>query len=193
MNQLFLVVILSFCSLAHGRSAFFDTFPILQAEHPTLRMLAQEVELNEIDSPRFKSFIKDMFTTMKRNSGVGLAAPQINFSKKIFVMGGFLTGVKKRVMINPEVEFIGEPDKISREACLSAHEHGPQRVPRYSKVYVSYYDENGQFFEQEFSGYTAIVIQHEYDHLLGKLVIDYDESLYPWIEADNYVEIPYPL
>lgn len=128
--------------------------------------------------PELEKLIEDMFETMYRASGVGLAAPQVNLPISVLVIDadpfkenypegeGF-----KRAMINPEVLEIGGEPWAFEEGCLSLpgiHEN----VTRPANVKVRYYDEKFVQHEEELSGICARVFQHEYDHLQGKVFVD---------------------
>ncbi|MBQ0113971.1 MAG: peptide deformylase [Bacteroidales bacterium] len=138
------------------------------------------VPTKDIDNtyPELEKLIEDMFETMYRASGVGLAAPQVNLPISVLVIDadpfkenypegeGF-----KRAMINPEVLEIGGEPWAFEEGCLSLpgiHEN----VTRPANVKVRYYDEKFVQHEEELSGICARVFQHEYDHLQGKVFVD---------------------
>lgn len=111
----------------------------------------------------------DMFDAMRRGHGIGLAAPQVGISKRLFVVD--IEGDKKRVFINPEI-LMTSPDLVDyEEGCLSfpGLYFGVQRS---SVVSVQAFDEKGKAFTLEADGLLARVILHEYDHLEGKLFID---------------------
>lgn len=124
--------------------------------------------------------IEDMFETMHASDGVGLAAPQIGKSLRIFVIDTTamaesgkdpeLEGFRK-VFINPYIlEEWGDP-WVFEEGCLSLP-NIREEVTRPSHVRIEYYDENWNLKEEEYEGIRARVIQHEYDHLDGKLFVD---------------------
>ena len=154
--------------------------PVVAYGHPVLKHVAEDIEEN---SPEIQQLIADMFETMYYTEGVGLAAPQINKSIRLFVMDSDPfkdkypegAGVKK-VFINPEIiELSGEPWTF-REGCLSLPDMG-EDVERPSKVKIYYMDENFVEHEEEFDGIVARVIQHEYDHLEGKCYVDRISSM----------------
>ena len=149
--------------------------PVVAYGHPVLKRVAEDIEEN---TPEIQQLIADMFETMYHSEGVGLAAPQVNKSIRLFVIDcdpfkekypdG--AGVKK-VFINAEIiELSGEP-WIFKEGCLSLPEMG-EDVERPSTVKINYLDENFVEHEDTFSGIVARVIQHEYDHLEGKVYVD---------------------
>ena len=138
-------------------------------------LLRKESEDIEPDYPNLEELILDMFDSMKVSNGVGLAAPQIGFSIKLFVIDS--TEVKDikvgmhKVFINPEILEYSGKRYSHEEGCLSIpniHED----VIREDKIRIWYQDENFNEFEEEYDGFNARIIQHEYDHLMGKLFID---------------------
>lgn len=142
--------------------------------HPTLRKVAKKVDPKEIVDPLFQQLIDDMFETMYAAPGVGLAAPQVNVSKRLFVMdvgeddehpdGG------EYVVINPKIE-LAEDEVEMTEGCLSVPGYVGE-IPRFSHVAVSGLDRNGHKIRLEGKGMFAQALQHEIDHLNGVLYID---------------------
>lgn len=142
-----------------------------------LRKVAPEIPE---DYEGLDQLIEDMFETMRASDGIGLAAPQVGKSLRIFVVD--TTPISddkdepelkdfKRVFINPYIlEEWGDPWSFE-EGCLSLP-NIREEVTRPSKVRIEYYDENWNLMEEEFDGIRARVIQHEYDHLEGKLFVD---------------------
>ncbi len=158
--------------------------PIVAYGDPVLKKEAQEIEK---DYPELKELIADMFETMYSASGVGLAAPQIGKSIRLFIVDGSpfaeddeeeedpkakgMEGFKK-VFINPIIEEeVGEEWGFN-EGCLSIPKIR-EEVFRKEKVTISYYDEHWDFHEDTFEGYAARIIQHEYDHIDGILFTDH--------------------
>lgn len=158
--------------------------PIVAYGHPVLRKVCDDITA---EYPELKKLIADMWESMYHTNGVGLAAPQINRPIRLFVVDtvqiveNFDEEDKaeypnekpiKRVFINAhKVEESGEPWAYN-EGCLSIPKVR-EDVMRHPKVKMRYMDENFQEHEEEFDGITARVIQHEYDHIEGKLFIDY--------------------
>lgn len=151
-------------------------YPIVIYGHPVLKRVAPDISKEEY--PHIKQIVNDMFDTMEVSHGVGLAAPQIGLSARIFVVNG--NPLKedypemenfRKVFINAHItEYWGE-EEIIEEGCLSIpgmHED----VSRKSNIRIEYLDEDWNFHTDVFSGYTARVIQHEYDHLDGILYVD---------------------
>ena len=151
-------------------------YPIIAYGNPVLRKQAPAIEPAEY--PHIKELVADMFETMYGARGVGLAAPQIGLSMRLFVIDATpfdddepeLKDFKK-VFINANIlEESGEEWSFN-EGCLSIPDIR-EDVSRKSVVRLSYYDENWKHHEQTFSGLAARVIQHEYDHIEGKLFTD---------------------
>jgi peptide deformylase len=150
-------------------------YPIVVYGSPILRMVAKDITP---EYPGLKQFIEDMFETMYKADGMGLAAPQIGKSIRIFVVDG--TSLEeddpamkdfKKAFINPKIlELNGDP-VLMNEGCLSLPKLR-EDVDRSNKVHIRYYDENFNFFDEVYEGLKARVIQHEYDHLEGVLFID---------------------
>lgn len=154
--------------------------PIVAYGHPVLKHVAEEIDS---DYPELKQFIEDLYETMYYSEGVGLAAPQVNKSIRVFVIDvnpladKFPEGKDiKKVFINPEIiELFGE-EWIFREGCLSLPSIS-EDVIRPSKVRIHYFDENFVEHEDVFDGIVARVIQHEYDHLDGIVYVDRISSM----------------
>ena len=161
--------------------------PILAYGSPVLKKLANDITPKY---PNLNELISNMWETMYAAKGVGLAAPQIGLSIRLFVidatpflddenMDDFeLNSIKnfKKVFINPKI--INENGSLweFNEGCLSIPEIR-EDVPRRSKIIIEYFDENFQFHRLELSGLAARVVQHEYDHIEGILFTDHISSL----------------
>ena len=153
--------------------------------HPVLRAKARTIEAAEIRSPAVQQLIDDMFETMSEYQGVGLAAPQIHESVRLFV-AGFPRDeedadedeqtVPQMALINPEISIVGRDLIEDWEGCLSIPDIRG-RVPRARQIVVRAYDRTGKRMEIKASGFTARVIQHETDHLDGVLFFDRMKSL----------------
>jgi peptide deformylase len=137
---------------------------LIKYGHPTLRKVAEPCDINEID----QKFIDQMLQTMQAESGAGLAAPQVNVSKRIVTA----TDLENTwVLINPKIIAFSESIITEPEGCLSLPDLQAV-VERYEKVVVQAYDRNGKFFELKASKLLSRAIQHEIDHLNGVLYID---------------------
>jgi peptide deformylase len=143
---------------------------IITDGHPTLRKVAKKVDPKEISDPLFQQLIDDMFETMYAAPGVGLAAPQVNVSKRMFVMDVQDDDHEPAVVINPKIE-LAEDEIEMTEGCLSVPGYVGE-IPRYRKVAVSGLDRDGQKIRLEGEGLFAQCLQHEIDHLNGVLYID---------------------
>jgi len=157
--------------------------PIIAYGDPILKVVAEEIPENSLE---LTQLIADMFETMYLAKGVGLAAPQIGKSIRLFIVDGApfadeegeepdpkAVGIEsfKKVFINPIIEEQSGEVWAFQEGCLSIPKIR-ENVHRKETVLVSYFDENWLFHEERFDGYAARIIQHEYDHLEGVLFID---------------------
>lgn len=151
--------------------------------HPVLRARAKAIDPASIGTPRIQQLIDDMFETMTEYQGVGLAAPQVHESLRLFVAGFAADGdedddrtrVPLMALINPEITPIGQEIVEEWEGCLSIPDIRG-RVPRARQISVRAYDRKGRRIELKASGFTARVIQHETDHLDGILFFDRMQS-----------------
>jgi peptide deformylase len=149
--------------------------PIIGYGHALLRRVAEPVTA---DYPELEKLIEDMYETMCAASGVGLAAPQVNRSIRLFVVDAGPFGETypeakdfKRTFINPKIlETRGDAWRFN-EGCLSVP-HINEDVLRPAEVKMEYQNENFEEKEEWFSGICARIIQHEYDHLEGKMFVD---------------------
>ncbi len=149
-------------------------YPVTVFGDPVLRKKAEPITEDFKD---LKGFIQNMFDTMYTSDGIGLAAPQVGQSVRIFVLDTTTdeedepAGIK-RAFINPEIiEKFGDEWSMN-EGCLSVPEIR-EDVLRPESVVLKYRDENMVEHEGTFNGFTARVIQHEYDHLEGIMFVDY--------------------
>lgn len=159
---------------------------ILQKEAEVLREISQDIPLNSIGSPKIQRIIKEMKEALaSQDDGVALAAPQIGYPMRIFVVSKKvfeLLGKTKKdpgeeipiddaVFINPILKKVSKEKKVVEEGCLSVRWlYG--KVKRGTKATVQAWDENGQKFERGGTGLLAQIFQHEVDHLNGVLFID---------------------
>ena len=149
--------------------------PIIAYGHPVLRKKADDITKGY---PNLDELIANMFETMYNAQGVGLAAPQVGLSIRLFVIDASPFADEdselenfKKVFINAHViDEEGEKWDFN-EGCLSIPDIR-EDVSRHQTLKLSYYDENWQHHEETFSGLAARVIQHEYDHIDGKLFTD---------------------
>lgn len=158
--------------------------PIIAYGDPVLKKEAEEIEKSY---PDLQQLISDMFETMYQAKGVGLAAPQIGKSIRLFIVDGSpfadeegeepdpkAKGIEhfKKVFINPIIEEESGPKWSFQEGCLSIPKIR-ENVLRNEKITLTYFDEKWNFHEEEYDGYAARIIQHEYDHIEGVLFTDH--------------------
>lgn len=142
---------------------------ILEFPDPRLRTVATPVEV--VDD-RVRAVIDDMFETMYAAPGVGLAATQVNIHEQIVVIDVSEEQNQPLVFINPEITVLDEEIFEYDEGCLSVPGFY-EGIKRPRHVRVKALDRDGEVFEMEPEGLLAVCIQHERDHLLGKLFVDY--------------------
>lgn len=149
--------------------------PIIAYGDPVLKKMAEEIEE---DYPNLKGFIEDMFKTMYDSSGVGLAAPQVGKSIRLFIIDGEKYSDEdeslrdfKRIFINPIIVEEEGKEWVFNEGCLSIPGIR-EDVKRKPHVTLEYFDENFVLYEEKFEGVAARIIQHEYDHIEGILFTD---------------------
>lgn len=151
--------------------------PIYLYGHPVLRAVAAPVDTRTPD-PALKELIENMYETMYSSDGVGLAAPQIGKSIALVVIDGQPLAERfpecegfKRTIINPELEIL-DGDEVGRdEGCLSLPGLS-EEVKRVEHIRLRYLDGDLQPREEEISGFAARIVQHELDHLMGKVYTD---------------------
>lgn len=150
-------------------------YPIVVYGSPLLRRISKEIEKDDPDLPQL---IDDMFETMYVSDGVGLAAPQIGKSLRLFVIDGSamseddpsLEGFKK-AFINPQIIEESGDKWTFTEGCLSLP-NIREDVIRHGHIRITYFDENFKEHDEVYNGVKARIIQHEYDHLEGILFVD---------------------
>jgi peptide deformylase len=141
---------------------------ILRYPDPRLHTVAKPVAA--VDE-RIRRLADDMLETMYASDGVGLAATQVDVHERLIVMDTSEQHNQPLVLINPEIIKRSEEMAVNEEGCLSV----PQiyRVERNARVTVRALDRAGQGFELDAEGLTAVCVQHEMDHLLGKVFVEY--------------------
>ncbi|MCY4016988.1 MAG: peptide deformylase [Gammaproteobacteria bacterium] len=143
--------------------------PILEFPDPRLRKVASPV--THFDD-RLRSLVANMLETMYHAEGIGLAATQVNVHKRLLVLDVSQEKDSPHVFVNPEFEVIEEELQDYQEGCLSVPGFF-EDVSRPRAIRVSARDQHGEAFELEARGVLAVCIQHEIDHLDGKLFVDY--------------------
>ena len=176
---------------------------ILKMGDPRLLRVAQPVR--HFDTPELRALIADMFDTMQAARGAGLAAPQIGIDLQLVIFG--FTGddrsserypdrpaVPRTVLLNPVITPLSEEMVEGWEGCLSLP--GLRgKVPRHARIRYAGQDPQGQTIEREVDGFHAVVVQHECDHLVGRLyptrmtdltLLGYTSVLFPdLVDADD--------
>lgn len=143
------------------------------------QVLRKEAQPVPADYPELEQLAQDMFQTMEKANGVGLAAPQVGLALQMFVVDGSglvedypeCAGVR-RCMINPEIVEASEELLVKEEGCLSI----PgiyENVKRPSWIVIRYQDEHLEQHEERLTGFAARMVQHEFDHLAGRMFIDH--------------------
>jgi peptide deformylase len=143
--------------------------PILCYPHPNLHKVAKAVSV--VDA-RVQSLVRDMLETMYDAKGIGLAATQVDVHERLIVIDVSEERDQPLVLINPELVWTSPETHLNEEGCLSV----PgiyDGVVRHDAVHVAALDENGQHRKIEADELLAVCIQHEMDHLLGKVFVEY--------------------
>lgn len=151
------------------------TFPIVVYGHPVLRKVAADIDR---DHPGLDQLIADLYETMYNSEGLGLAAPQIGKSIRIFVIDGKAAADDeppladfRKTFINPHItEKSGDLVPMT-EGCLSIPGLR-EEINRESRIRINYFDEEWNYYDEVYEGYKARIIQHEYDHLDGIMFTD---------------------
>ena len=141
--------------------------------HPVLRQRTALIQPDDISMASMQRLIDDMFDTMNEYAGIGLAAPQVHQELRLFVAGvdDPNSTMQPVVMINPEIEVIGEETEEDWEGCLSIPDIRG-KVLRAKDIRVRSLDRHGKLQQLTANGFPARVIQHETDHLNGILFVD---------------------
>ena len=146
---------------------------ILRMGDARLLRVAKAVE--RFDTPELHALVADLFDTMEAAHGAGLAAPQIGVDLQVVIFGFAhndrypdAPAVPRTVLVNPRIVAIGDAEEVDWEGCLSVP--GLRgRVPRFARIRYSGFDPRGEPIEREAEGFHARVVQHECDHLIGRL------------------------
>ncbi|MBE2243494.1 MAG: peptide deformylase [Burkholderiaceae bacterium] len=146
---------------------------ILKMGDPRLLRVAPPVE--RFDTHELHALVADMFDTMEAAHGAGLAAPQIGVDLQLVIFGFAhndrypdAPAVPRTVLVNPRVEPIGSEEELGWEGCLSVPGLRGQ-VPRFARIRYTGFDPTGKTIAREADGFHARVVQHECDHLIGRL------------------------
>jgi peptide deformylase len=142
---------------------------ILRYPDPRLHKVAKPVA--QVDA-RIRSLVADMVETMRAAEGIGLAATQVDVHERVIVIDTSEKRDHALVLINPQIVWRSEQTVLGEEGCLSVPTVY-DKVVRHAEVMVRAVNAAGDPFEQAVSGLTAVCVQHEMDHLLGKVFVEY--------------------
>ena len=145
--------------------------PILEFPDPRLRTKAVPVDAAQLSEPSFQQLFDDMFETMYEAPGIGLAASQVDVHQRFMVIDVTEDKSRPLVFVNPQIS-AREGEQVYQEGCLSVPGIYAD-VTRSDAITVQALDRHGQPFSLEADGVLAVCIQHEMDHLDGKLFVDY--------------------
>lgn len=145
------------------------TLTILRYPDPRLHKIARPVAV--VDA-RIRQLVDDMLETMREADGVGLAATQVDVHEQVIVIDTSQQRDQPLVLINPELVWRSDERVIHEEGCLSVPAIF-EKVQRHAEVTVAALDREGRRFERRVEGLTAVCVQHEMDHLLGKVFVEY--------------------
>jgi peptide deformylase len=143
--------------------------PILRYPDPRLHTVAKAVA--QVDD-RIRRLVDDMIETMHAAEGVGLAATQVDVHERVIVMDTSDSRDQPRVLINPEITWASDEMAFNDEGCLSVPTVY-DKVQRHARVRVRALGRDGQPHEFEAEGLAAVCVQHEMDHLMGKVFVEY--------------------
>ena len=148
---------------------------ILKMGDPRLLKVSSPIQVNQIPSLEIQTLIDEMLDTMYSLNGAGLAAPQIGINKQLVVFGfeknlryPDAASIPETILINPTITIMSNREEEDWEGCLSVPGIRA-KVPRYQKIRYSGYDRDGILIDRIVEGFHARVVQHECDHLIGKL------------------------
>jgi peptide deformylase len=145
--------------------------PILEFPDPRLRTKAVQVDPADVTTPAFQRLLEDMFETMYEAPGIGLAASQVDVHQRFMVIDVSEEKNTPQVFINPQI-VQRDGEQVHQEGCLSVPGIYAD-VTRADAIVVRYLDRQGQPQELSADGLLAVCVQHEMDHLDGKLFVDY--------------------
>lgn len=140
---------------------------VLRYPNKNLETIAVDVTVDEIESSSLRDIVNRMFATMLKQKGIGLAATQVGLNKRFFVIDTtkYPNG-RKAVFFNPKITGTSGDMSLGIEGCLS-FDKDAYSCPRYTKIFIEALNSNGSTIEMELTGVSAIVFQHELDHLNG--------------------------
>ena len=151
--------------------------------HPILRQVAEPVSPEAIRSPEIQRLLDDMLETMEDHDGAGLAAPQVHVSKRVVIYGvrqnpryPHADEIPLTALINPRITPVGQEQEEDWEGCLSVPDLRGQ-VPRWTRIRVEAHGRDGKPLKFTAEAFHARVVQHECDHLDGKVYLDRMRSM----------------
>jgi peptide deformylase len=151
--------------------------------HPILRQVAEPVSPEAIRSPEIQRLLDDMLETMADHDGAGLAAPQVHVPRRVVIYGvdenpryPDAEAVPFTILMNPRITALGDEQEEDWEGCLSVPDLRGL-VPRFTRVRVEAYGRDGKQLRFDAAGFHARVVQHECDHLDGKVYLDRMRSM----------------
>jgi len=168
--------------------------PIIKMGHPTLRQVAQPVDTQDIDTPEMTTLIADMIDTLHHAGGIGLAAPQINRPIQLAIIEvpggpsryGEIEPIPLTVFFNPRLTVLDPAEAGYWEGCLSVPGlRGFVYRPQHFRV--DYLNQAGESASLELQGFLATVVQHEFDHLAGKLYVDHIRDMTQLVFEDEWL------
>lgn len=164
---------------------------IPQIGDPVLRAINRAISLGELASSPVQTLIDDMIDTMRDAQGAGIAANQVGVNVRICVVGveaneryPYKPAIPLTVLVNPAIVPVGDDTYLNNEGCLSVPIRGDLR--RFTHISVRALDRHGLEFEQAYRGLSAGTIQHEVDHLDGKLILDRVEDPTSFTTWENF-------
>jgi peptide deformylase len=170
-----------------------ESLPISQLGDPVLRQISQPVY--NVQEAWVQTLIDDLITTLRQSNGVGIAAPQVANSHRLLIVASHANArypnapdMEPTPMINPHI--VSHSDEVVKdwEGCLSIP--GIRGlVPRYTEIEIEYTTRDGKLKHERFSGFVARIIQHELDHLEGKVFLDRLESVQDIITDQEYLKL----
>lgn len=169
-----------------------ELLQICQLGDPILRQQAEPVQ--NVEDQHIQTLMDDLMATLIQSNGVGIAAPQMGKSERLFIVASHPNArypnapkMEPTAMINPRLIAHSEETVKDWEGCLSIP--GIRGlVPRYQAIQVEYCDRNGQLHQQELTGFVARIFQHELDHLNGIVFLDRVESTQEIITDQEYLK-----
>jgi len=170
-----------------------EKFTILQLGHPHLRLTARAVDDSERED--IQPFIDDLLQFVEDVNGMGIAAPQVDHSLRLFILSSkpnirypYAPLMQPTVMINPEILSVSDDMEKDWEGCLSVPSIRAL-VPRHQSIKVRFTARSGETIETTYSGFLARVFQHELDHLNGLVFIDRVEDSHDMVAEQEWLKL----